>query len=308
MRVTNNHVFKFKELVIGGTLKAVLYAYINNCPLVYTRLSMPHRFDNFDENPDIFNIPDERTTLFSNKGDIIHGQPKSILLKKCMFLLSVAGLVPFSDAVNGIHLLEDGTVKVVGTRTYKAEVEKVFVFDDHNLHGSMLMPNGTKGSNKNLVLDWIHVRRGLTHKFDCLFGEGDFVKKIMFYPSERICGNNHMKDAVAISHLTDKELLDPDYGELYVRFKVEDTMKKAGIKGKRNGFRYGDRNRPTFLQVRLDIPRREVFPQESIKYEPLEDIKFPEISLEKLIISATEINSESDDEIYVHKLGRRLFK
>jgi hypothetical protein len=211
--------------------------------------------------------------------------------------------------VNGVHLLEDGTVKVVGSRTYKVAVEKVSVFDDHGLHGPMLMPSGTKGIDKNLVFDWIHVRRGLVHKFDRIFDRGgDFVKKLIFYPSERISGNNHMKDVVAVSHLTDEELLDPEYGELYVRFKVVDIMKRAGIRGKRNGFRYGDRNRPTFLQVRLDPPRREVFPQRTIKYELLENIKFPRISLERLIKLATEINAGNDDEIYVHKLGRKLFK
>ena len=53
----------------------------------------------------------------------------------------------------------------------------------------------------------------------------------MVYSSDRIDGNTPVRDACAVSKLTESQLIDFDYSETMARFKVLKIMKDNGMRG-----------------------------------------------------------------------------
>ena len=104
--------------------------------------------------------------------------------------------------------------------------------------------------------DWIAFNRGGKHQVDYMKTQDDFVREIWFYSSDRIDGNTLVKDACAVSHLTQQELDDFDYSETMARFKVVNEMESRGMKGKFNG--YGPNGKPKHYKFRTSCIRRRV--------------------------------------------------
>tara|TARA_R100001509_G_scaffold164368_2_gene141680 strand:- start:488 stop:1057 length:570 start_codon:yes stop_codon:yes gene_type:complete len=80
------------------------------------------------------------------------------------------------------------------------------------------------------VYDYFDVRSARPHNLFEIKGDGDFVKKINFFPSPRT-GASQTKDLVASSTMTHKQLLSPDWGNGIVRLKVLRMMDSKGITG-----------------------------------------------------------------------------
>ena len=101
-----------------------------------------------------------------------------------------------------------------------------------------------------------------------LAGSNDFVRDIHFYPSERMDGNPKKKrDILAISYLSEKQLSDVGYTDAYVRFKVLDMMKEAGMQGIKNGID-AHTGKSKRLSIRIETAEREVF---SMPIEPFDE-------------------------------------
>ena len=138
------------------------------------------------------------------------------------------------------------------------------------------LPVPEKSAKKEfLVLDWISVRRGGNHPYDYIEDEDSkFVKKLVFYPSERITGKRStIKDACSVSILTDRQLRSLDYSETYVFLKARDMMKKAGLKGSRNGTQAYN-GKPAYLSLKIAVNDREVFPLHKNVYENTDSLHF----------------------------------
>ena len=110
----------------------------------------------------------------------------------------------------------------------KFNFNKLVIFDDEKVSGLPRIKKETKG--KNRVLDWVNVRSGCSHSVLHLHSDEDFVKEIIFYPTDR-SDNRNLKDLVAISYLTDEEVNDFNFSDTMVKFKVTEMMKEAGIRG-----------------------------------------------------------------------------
>ena len=63
---------EYDKLVIGSTLEALAYSYLNNIPLVCSHLNPPHRFDYFD--------PEDNLSVFGVKNKL--GMPRFELWEK----------------------------------------------------------------------------------------------------------------------------------------------------------------------------------------------------------------------------------
>ena len=159
----------------------------------------------------------------------------------------------------------------------KAKFKKLVVFDDTQIK---TLPNVKKEEHRPVkVVDWFNVRYGCRHSWDFLCGNDDFINYIYFYPTDR-SDNKTLKDAVAVSLLTDKQLEDMDYSEYMARFKVEDMMKKASIKGPINGYRNG---KPVYLNVKVEHADREIIKQHKRYYELDPKYEFRHDSIEDII-------------------------
>jgi len=222
------------QVVIGATIDSLRYAFKHNISVIYTDIKTPHRFTGYLE---------EYTHL--------------------VFCLSLAGKL---RKASQIRIVDEGVRATIG-RTPQAfnDVEFLF-FDDEGVSG--LPPKSNKDPVLYEVLDWINVRSGMKHDFDVALGKScgtfGFLDRIHFYPSDRIDGNHNLKDACAVSYLTEKQLEEFEYSELMSRFKTEEVMIDCGITGSSNGV---GRNLP----IRLESSHREKFPMSDNRYEGLPD-------------------------------------
>ena len=242
----SNSPLQFEKLIIGGSLEALELAHRTGLPILSV----------FQPPPAIYFSQTERWQHLS-------------------FVLSLAGQMPMADNLSKIRINEDKSISCFtnNSRIIQVSYGDIYIVDDHGVTG---LPTPTIAAKKEfLVLDWISVRRGQSHDFDFLEDKkSNFVKKIVFYPSERITGKrSNLKDACAISTLTERQLRDLDYSETYVFLKSRDMMKKAGIKGSRNGTQAYN-GKPAYLSIKLETAGRDVFPLHKNVYENVDSIHF----------------------------------
>ena len=222
------HVYKYDDIVVGATPESILYAYNNRLPIVYIEPRLSHEFE---------------------EAPLNRAEQQQLLYK-----LSLAGKVPFGGSVTSIRLSEGNMLlSIDDIRTVTAEFNRAIVYDEQGIIGPECLPH--QGENKYEVLDWFSVRSGTQHTQDRIETDSEFVKYIHFYPSERIDGDHDKKDLVAVSFMTESQLADTEYTEVYVKFKVLDAMRKAGIRGPKNGF--DQQGRPKHRPLKIQSVERE---------------------------------------------------
>tara|TARA_R100000908_G_C3747952_1_gene142963 strand:+ start:434 stop:1198 length:765 start_codon:yes stop_codon:yes gene_type:complete len=181
-----------------------------------------------------------------------------------MFILNLSGLLLFPNMLNRLKVEDDFLLARTPRGTIKIKFEKLTIFDDFALDGLPRIMSEIK--EKNRVIDWLNVRSSGRHDINFIHDDGDFVSEVIFYPSDRSDNKNH-KDLVAVSHLTDAEVLDFDYSSTMVKFKVLEMMKKAGIKGKRNGLDPRNKNKYKYYAIKIEPAKRSVVNMSKRTYE-----------------------------------------
>ena len=241
------YIHEHENIVIGGTLEALEFAYASGYPL----LCIPQK-------PHFF-------------------RPKSIAQwERLAFLLSLSGQLPLSDNLSSVRVDEEvQEIKCFtnNSRVIKFSYKTAHVIDDHSVDGLPLPSRGAK--KEYLVFDWINVRRGGNHPYDYIEDEdNNFVKKLLFYPSRRIQGaRQSRKDACGISLMTDKELHSLDYSESYTFLKARQMMEAAGLKGSRNGTQVYN-GKPAYLSIKIEVSHREIIPLHKNEYEDTPTLRF----------------------------------
>tara|TARA_R100001082_G_scaffold26184_1_gene12991 strand:- start:1248 stop:2057 length:810 start_codon:yes stop_codon:yes gene_type:complete len=205
------HVYEMGEVVIGGTMSAAMHSYVNNLPLFFAKHRPPFRFELYED-----------------------GTPKAEAFRRLMFVLSLKGLNMASDNISSMRFSDD-VLKLTtkNSALIRVAFSRATIFDEAELHNIDPPAHETKAKFK--VYDWFSVRKGMVHEHDKIDTDSDFVQRVHFYPSDRIDGKHDKKDLVAVSTMTEEQLHDIDYSDIYVKFKVADLMKSAGIHGPRNG-------------------------------------------------------------------------
>jgi hypothetical protein len=196
--------------------------------------------------------------------------------------LSLIGKVPFYDNVESIRI-EDNILNIVtkDSRVINIEFDKATIFDEEGLIG--IEPPEKIEQPQYIVLDWFNVRSGMCHDQERIESTSDFVKCIHFYPSDRIDGAHDKKDLVAISILSEDQLYDIAYSEIYVKFKVLHLMQEAGIAGAKNGT--SPSGKPRRHQLKIESDSRDIREITRPIYKDTEYLKFN--------YTATEWNRES---------------
>jgi len=314
-------MLRFDEVVIGGGLSALTYAYSNNATLIRAADIGPPPFDFFEPNVDLslFFFPPTTYKLKTNSGARTTGIPKLVFWERLSYLMSVSGKLPFSDKAKSIRVdPEQKKISVIGTgnSSMKIKYDKLRIFDDTDLHGLEFCILGdnekTQFANflppkKFKVLDWFNVRSGCKHEYDYFHTDNDFVREVYFYPSERLDGKHNLKDLVAVSYLTRDQLNEVEYSDTYARFKILALMKENGIRGSRNGRDQKYPEKYKYYAVRIEATTRDVLPPEKIiNCEPRllsedeKDIIFDNRPVEDII------RSVQPEKSYMHQLHERI--
>jgi hypothetical protein len=131
----------------------------------------------------------------------------------------------------------------------------------------------------------------MKHEYDFIESDTDFVKEILFYPTERVDGNQPFKDAVSVSYLTEKQLASFDYSDINARFKTLKMMKEAGIRGARNGRDMLNKSRYKYYAVKIENAKRETQLINKPVYQSNEIIKFNTDTFDDIINKNTLVES-----------------
>tara|TARA_R100000008_G_scaffold84218_1_gene71080 strand:+ start:85 stop:963 length:879 start_codon:yes stop_codon:yes gene_type:complete len=267
----NEHVYSFKQIVVGGNLSSMAYAFKHEYPIVYKYPNPPHTFDTLN-----------------------NGFSKIDVYESCCLLLSLSGLVPVGDKAESIRV-DDNFIKISTTdaKLIKIEYEELFVFEEEQIDN---LPEPREPHVKQYqVIDWFNVRSGMHHPHEQAQSDSDFVKRVYFYPSERISGNHNKKDLAAFSYMTEEEIHKFEYSPTYVRFKVETMLKELGIRGQRNGKNplYPEKSSQPYKYRALVIEpdRRDIKCISRPTYEDTENMKFVHLSAEEILNSEAKNNN-----------------
>lgn len=204
---------QISDLVIGGNLKALEFAFREGFPVFYERLEVPFHLEQTKE-----------------------GLSKKDIIETYAFLLSMAGLNCNSKGIES-HRLEEQSIFLTGKGAWAKEItfDKLHDFREEN-------------DSFFKVVDFINVRSCGPHDVRELKTEENFVKEIYFYPSERVNSSKNFslsthnyetvtKDAMVISYLQKEDLENENYSPVYSRLRLKEIMKEVGIQGKRCGKR-----------------------------------------------------------------------
>jgi len=249
-------VLEYDKIVIGGSLKAIMFAFNNSLPVFFSEGQRPFRFDYFEPGIDFsfLKLKDSEKTLKTFEGDKVVGMPKWLLWERLIFILSCFGKVPLANLCKTMRY--DGE-----TITFADEYSKLtqlkfnycYYFGDKNCQHLI---EKLADTDHYICHDWIAFNGGGKHDIDLIETSNKFVKKIWFYPSDRIDGNTPVKDACVVSHLATDQLLEFDYSETMARFKTVYEMESRGMKGKFNG--YGPNGKPKHYKFRTSHSGREL--------------------------------------------------
>jgi len=282
------HIYQYDTIVIGGGLNAKVYAYFNKCPCIYGGNASPFRFD-----------------LLENGLPLFETKNKLQAFEKINFILGLAGGLPVGDKAASINI-RDNILKVItrDSRLVKFKFNKLVIFDDQGIFG--LPPIKEQKNGKSRILDWFNVRSGMEHEHNSFETADDFVKKIIFYPSDRF-GNQKSgrvrKDLVSISYLDENQINDFEYSSTMARFKILQLMKDAGIKGARNGRDTYNPEIYRYYSPKIEATQREIIPDVTNYYEEDERFEFRHDTADELI---KQFNEEPDS--YASKLLNLLTK
>ena len=287
----DKHTYQYDTIVIGGGLNAKVYSYYTKCPCICGSNVAPFRFD----------------VLQEEVVQGLSGQDQNALQswERLNFVLALAGQSPMGDKVVSINI-RDHTLKATAldSRLAKFEFNKLVIFDDTNVYGLPLIRE--KKVEKSRVLDWFDVRSGMEHQHDYFESEQDFVKEVIFYPSDRF-GNQSSgrirKDLVSVSYLDEAQVRDFEYSDTMARFKILQMMKDAGIKGARNG---RDTNNPKlyrYYSPKIEATQRQIIPDVTNYYEKDPRFEFRYDTPEEIV---EEFDKEPDS--YASKLLNLLNK
>ena len=246
-----HHVYEYENVVLGGTLEAVLYSYNMGYKLIMPELKPPDPFDLVGD---------------TNKIDIWN---------EVLFDMSLAGETPLADKVSSVRI-EDSELKVVigNSKLVRIKYKNLYVFDDDRTTGLGVAKEDTQ--SKYRVLDWFEVKSGMKHDHDLLTDkDSEFVTEVHFYKSSRTAPGKNYKDLVAISFMNKEQLNDTEYSDLYVRFKVLDMMRASGIRG--------GKNMHTFRPLKIECVKRDIVFMGKSKYKNFENVRFVNAPIESLI-------------------------
>ncbi len=223
----------FDKLNVGGSLTALLHAYVTETPII---IDMPHLPFELDVCPPHWDL---NFLGFSSQTSVT----KLHVWERLTFLLSMAGLVVFPNSIKNARCEDDGMILVLtGNKRYKVKYNELHSFDKDK-------------EDFVVTYDWFDVRVGAVHDHHFLHDNDDFCSKVIFYPSKRRGTKNDVKDVCAISRIPLHLAEDIEYSPVYARLKVLSMMKHAGIKGKVNGYnKYGE---ATHLSLKIEHSHRD---------------------------------------------------
>lgn len=133
------------------------------------------------------------------------------------------GLVPIAGSLESLRIDDLLRIRTSDGGYYKISYDKISLFSTENVQSTMV--DYDKKLLYSEVIDWFDVRSG-GHRRLCL-QEDEVINSIVSYPSSRIDGREYF-DIFCVSHLTDEQLLDYNFSDTFMRFRIQKLAKLSG--------------------------------------------------------------------------------
>jgi hypothetical protein len=213
----DKHIYEIDEIIVGGSLSSLLYAFYTNKKVLFTQAQKPFLFEEID----VSKIPNVKT-MFTNR------IPSIQLWEHLLFALSLNGQIIGSNLNKSIRI-QDDILKITTefSRLTRIKFNKLVIFEPEMIEGIPSPISTTRG--KHQVYDWFNVHRGALHTKTVVNTSEDYVNKIWFYSSERDSTKKEVRDCVVMSLLTDEQISSFDYSETITRIRMESLFKELGI-------------------------------------------------------------------------------
>jgi hypothetical protein len=232
--------FHFDELILGGSLTALLYAYKKNLPILIDVAHIPFVLEEIPMHWDLSFIG------FSKSG--VH--KKSQVWDRLSFLLAMAGLVIFPNNIQSFRL-EDDKISIIGLDNKKMIV-----------HYNKLTEFDRDSKDYLMVYDWFAVHSGSRHDWELIPNpDENLCHLLLFHRSTRARTRKDVKDVCAVSKVLRKNIKDLEWSETYTRIKTLQMMKEAGIRGRANG--YNKKGVVQYYAVSIEHMFREIFEEQN---------------------------------------------
>ena len=281
--------YYYDEIVVGSSLRAVLFAAKHQLPIYFSKADRPHQFDMFSPEQDLscFHLVNETKVWEGHGFSETWGTRKEILWERLIFLHSLKGLVPFSDFCESIRIT-DNTLTGFSeyAKLHSVDFGRCFYFDPQNIY--QLLPESTKSKPKTYdIYDRVAFRRGGKHEIDIIKTEHELSQKIWFYPSPRIDGRTLVKDACSVSILSEDQIDDFDFSETITRLKMIEEMRNRGMRGPQNGYQIS--GAPRHRSFKTEAINREKYLSSSPVWVETDQIKAPKVKEQTLLKSLPTI-------------------
>lgn len=277
----------YDEIVVGSSLRALLFASLNDFPVFFTTPEKPHQFDHFSPSVDLssWGLHNESQLWTTPIGERSTGQPKTALWEHLLFVLGLKGLAPFSDLCSSLRIYENeltGHSDYAKLRTVRFGV--CHYFDEHATYNLLSCEDKPKTYQ---VYDTLAFSRGGKHHLDLIETEDSFCNKVWFYLSPRIDGRLPVKDACVLSILTEEQIDDFDFSETIVRLTTVSKMRELGLRGTKNGWQADGKRR--YRSFKVEAINRDKFLSSPPVWLETDSIKVPKITEEALLLRLPDI-------------------
>ena len=283
-------IIKNDEIVIGSSLNAVLYAFNNELPIYFAEERRPFRFDYLDPELDLsfLKLSAQTKSLTTFGEDKIVGIQKLLLWERLLFLLGLSGKAPLSDRCTNMRINNQSLIcSNEYAKIAEIEFKTAYFFGDDKCSG--LVTEKEVANDAMMCYDWIAFHRGGKHEIDYIETDDSLVKEIWFYSSDRIDGATKVKDACAVSYLTEEQLANFDYSETMARFKAVSEMENRGMKGVFNG--YSPTGRPKYYKFRTSSIARKKRALSDPVWEEEANIQTPSVERQVLLEALQETHA-----------------
>src|SRR3990167_2662527 len=233
------HQYHYEYLVIGSSLSAVIYSYLNNVPLLLSNYNPPQLFDFFDKRvlTKNVNIRNKKHILKNMNGEEVEfGISKLEVYERIIFTLSISGMIKMvPQYINQIELEDNNTLKITTNkhRIFRITYDNLFLFDDDKI---INLPVPEKRYNSLRCIDWFDTVKYIKRGFNIIRTSFDFcdnepektLNKIYFYCRVRADNTFGTKQIICISLPTVEEYENEqgDYTHFTIKLYAQDFINR----------------------------------------------------------------------------------
>ena len=214
-----NHIYRYDDIVIGGNLASLIFAYLNKFRLIITKPELPYPFEFFDSQRDLskLKIQNIQKTLISPTGEVSFGLGKCELYENLYYRLAMTGKIIYELPTQSIRVnKENNLLKIISDRSrlYHFKYKRLYTF-----HKDIIGLEFDIDTKQYEIINEFEVSRCYKHDYECLSEQDGGIINIGLFPSYT---------QLITSTKIDKDRLDPHI-DFYIKNYLEKYLRTITV-------------------------------------------------------------------------------